>query len=203
MVCGSKQNPSYTMEATTTSGQTVLQGLLASKLFEGLDQLTNADMESARKHLAELETPEEKDKGKLVGKLTEDELWIYALLCRQVKLAGDVAQKAIGLLMSGPKIDVDEQLSMVREMRRLKNQGDLIKSIFWYNFKARFQQTLSEDDNLCTVRIDTELNVRAMTHEEEHGSSPDELHVMVLGGRRGDSLDGLAEMLAGLHGVRG
>ncbi len=45
--------------------------------------------------------------------------------------------------------------------------------------------------------------MRAMTHEEEHGSSPDELHVMVLGGRRGDSLDGLAEMLAGLHGVRG
>lgn len=187
------------METMTTPKTAVLNGLLETGLFKGLDQITNADLEARRAKMIEGRGSDYKEKGRIVGRLSDIEKMLLGLLHNLTEEGVRIAEE--GLADKGEGVD-KRQDRRFQTLERLKERAALIEKIFWYLLNDRFSEEVLKKDT-CKMRYDAEFNVRVSTHEEEHGGFPDEIHVMVLGGRRGDPLDGLAELLAGLHGMRG
>jgi hypothetical protein len=184
------------MSETTTETTTILEGLLTTELFKGLTEITEADIQAVKDRIGKDRgsNPENAVKGHIAGKLSDFEVRLYTLYCKLGDECQAIAAEGVSLLeKQGQKIDYDQQLAMVRDIKAKKRQRKILDDILWYNLDVRFAEEMAKPES-CQKSIDPDFNVRITTHEEEHGSHGERIMVVGFG-----DLEGMLQMMRGGH----
>ena len=175
-------------EATETDKSTaILEQMLETKLFGRLSEVTDDDIAWAKvKKCKELSGSDRSGKGKVAGPLSRLE---QALLTLQYKLkeeAVEIARTQIASLPAALRGEIPDEAQLMEMVSEAERMKDLEKKAWLFGEIAtqlideHFREQM-DDDQICTMWIDEDFNMRVSTHEEEH---PGHIQVRVIGVRR-------------------
>ena len=189
------------MSTETTTDPAILEELLATELFGGLNKITDEEIGWAKVQMAKaLNGAGRIGKGKATGSLNRSEQALLTLSFKlreaAEKIAREEEQKASALDGTRPDdAEMERAIGNAKRGLRFKEQAELLAKLAFSLVQERLHDQIAGHE-VCQVWVDEDLSLRTSTHKEEHDGFGGRILVV-----SGQGLEGLFEIL-GRRGFR-